>query len=189
MKIKSLVSHAVLGLSLLSGSVMADWTLNNEKSALFFVSIKKTDVAEIHRFNQMSGTISDAGKAQLSIDLNSVSTQIPIRDERMKTMLFETKQHKTATIDVDLSKVGLKPGLQKVEVTLDLHGVQKPLTALVNVSETDNTVYVTSSAPILLNAKAFNLGKGVDALRDIAQLNHISYTVPVTFSLGFDKTK
>lgn len=187
MKIKSFIGQTILGLSLLSGSAMADWTLNNDKSALFFVSIKKTDVAEIHRFNQMAGTISDAGKAQLTVDLNSVSTRIPIRDERMKTMLFETEQHAVATIDVDLSKVGVKPGMQKVEVVLDLHGVKKPLTALVNVSETDNTVYVTSSAPILLNAKAFNLGKGVDALRDIAQLSHVSYTVPVTFSLGFDK--
>lgn len=187
MKVKSIIGSTLLGLSILSSSAMADWTLNNAKSALFFVSIKQSDVAEIHRFKTLSGNIAASGKAELVIDLNSVSTQIPIRDQRMKEMLFETNKQAEAKVEVDLSEIGVKPGMQKVEVVLDLYGVKKPLNALVNVTETDNTVYVTTAAPILLNAKAFSLGGGIEKLRDVAGLKMISHVVPVTFSLGFEK--
>ena len=85
----------------------ADWTLNNEQSQLSFISIKKGDVAEVHRFDQLSGSFGGKGNIELTIQLASVDTAIPIRDERMREMLFNTKAFPTASLSakVDAAKV------------------------------------------------------------------------------------
>ena len=49
----------------------------------------------------------------------------------------------------------------------------------------DNTVSVTTVAPIVVNANALELVTGIEALREVAGLPSISYSVPVTFSLTF----
>ena len=64
--------------------------------------MKATDVVEVHRFNQLSGTIYDSGKrtgdAELSVHLASVNTQIPLRDSRMRDLLFEIAKFPTAEL-------------------------------------------------------------------------------------------
>ena len=48
-----------------------------------------------------------------------------------------------------------------------------------------NTVNVTTVAPIVVNANGLELVAGIEALREVAGLPSISYSVPVTFSLTF----
>lgn len=173
--------------ALLSGTAAADWVLDNSQSALYFVSIKKDNVAETHTFKTLSGTITQAGQGSLNIDLTSVSTHVDIRDQRMREQLFDTSKFATATVSVDLSKTGVKPGIQSANVTLDLHGVKKDIAATVAITEVGNTVQVATVAPILLNAADFDLAAGITALREIAELPSISNVVPVTFFLSFVK--
>ena len=49
----------------------------------------------------------------------------------------------------------------------------------------DNTVNVTTVAPIVVNANGLEMVAGIEALREVAGLPSISYSVPVTFSLTF----
>ncbi len=181
------IGNTVLSFALLSGTAMADWVLDNTQSALYFVSIKSDHIAEIHTFKTLSGAITKAGQGSLNIDLASVSTNIDIRDQRMREQLFDTQQFATASVSVDLSKTGVKPGIQTVNVTLDLHGVKKEIPATVAITEVGNTVQVSTVAPIVLNAADFDLAAGVTALREIAELPSISNAVPVTFFLSFVK--
>ena len=181
------ICNTVLSFALLSGTAMADWVLNNQQSALYFVSIKKDHIAETHTFKTLSGGITKAGQGSLNIDLASVSTNIDIRDQRMREQLFDTKKFAMASVSVDLSKTGVKPGIQTVNVTLDLHGVKKEIPATVAITEVGNTVQVTTVAPLVLNAADFDLAAGLTALREIAELTSISNAVPVTFFLSFVK--
>lgn len=172
----------------LSASYAAKWQLDNDNSSLHFISIKKGDIAEVHRFKTLSGTIKE-GKASLAIDLASVDTKIPIRDERMNNELFKTKQFSTATASIDLGKDAKPTGKTAIKVTLDLHGVKKDVAAEVMVSSTDDQVTVSTLAPIVINAADFGLDKGVEKLRELAQLDSISKAVPVTFHLVFTPEK
>ena len=181
------VCNTALTFALLSGTAFADWTLDNSQSALYFVSIKKDHIAENNTFKKLSGLITDAGQGSLNIDLTSLSTTIDIRDERVRDHLFDTKTFPNATVSVDLSKTGVKPGIQTVNVTLDLHGVKKELTATVAIIEAGNTVQVATVAPILLNAADFDLAGGLTILREIGAVSSISNAVPVTFFLSFVK--
>jgi Uncharacterized conserved protein len=166
-----LICKTAVSFALLSGTAMADWVLDNTQSALYFVSIKKDHIAETHTFKTLSGAITKAGQGSLNIDLASVSTNIDIRDQRMREQLFDTQKFATASVSVDLSKTGVKPGIQTVNVTLDLHGVKKEIPATVAITEVGNTVQVTTVAPIVLNAADFDLAAGVTALREIAELS------------------
>ena len=96
----------VLLLLLAAGPAAADWTLDNSGSTLSFVTIKATNVAEVHTFGQLTGSVGTDGHARVVIQLASVDTLIPIRDERMREILFKTDLFPTATADarIDLVK-------------------------------------------------------------------------------------
>ncbi|WLQ12832.1 YceI family protein [Hahella aquimaris] len=181
------------GLCCISSSVFANWQLNNEESKLSFISIKATDVAEVHHFGQLSGSISDAGEAVLEIDLNSVATNIDIRNERMKKELFQTGQFPKATYSVKLDPELLKkatPGasiVTSLDGSLELHDVKKEVKAEVVINRvSDKQVVVSTLQPLVINAADFALKDGVMKLKDIAKLPSISISVPVTFNLTFD---
>ncbi|WOX05400.1 YceI family protein [Microbulbifer pacificus] len=189
MSFKSLALASLLALPV---SAFADWQLDGGASAVNFVSVKKGTLAETHHFKGLSGAISDAGKALLEIDLASVETNIPIRNERMQQMLFDTAKFAKATIstDVDVATLkALKPGQTMaidVDVTVDVHGQQKAEKAALQVTGLEGgKLLVTTSAPILLNAGNYELLEGIEKLREIAGLDSISPIVPVSVKLVF----
>ena len=194
MKLRHLI---VLVFSLLiSSHAFATWTLDNTKSSLTFVSTKAIDIAEVHHFTQLVGRVSDKGKAVLTIELASVETGIPIRNERMMEMLFETKRFPLATvrakIDMDIVD-GIAPGNNKqmaVELELDLHGVRIALeTNIMVVRLNESTLLVSSAKPVIVNAAAVELSSGVESLREVASLPSIGNAVPVSFILTFNWTE
>lgn len=75
---------------------LAAWQLDNEKSTLSFISIKKNDIAEVHQFNSLSGEV-DQSEIKFVIDLASVDTKIALRDQRMRDFYLRPtnsrKQH------------------------------------------------------------------------------------------------
>ncbi|WML90032.1 YceI family protein [Thiothrix lacustris] len=180
-------SSTALSFVLLSSTAFADWTLDNSKSALYFVSIKKDHIAETNTFKTLSGLITTAGQGSLNIDLSSVSTNVDIRDQRVRDYLFDTKTFSNATVSIDLGTTGIKPGIQTVNATLGLHGMKKDITATVAVTEVGDTIQVATVAPILLNAADFDLAGGLTMLREIGAVSSISNAVPVTFFLSFVK--
>ena len=166
--------------------------LDGRKSALSFVSTKAINVAEVHRFTDLSGGIDSQGRVDIMIGLTSVDTGIELRDDRMRDMLFETEQHGLANVSaqVDMGRLErLDPGDSMeltVEGILELHGESRPLVMEVLATRSgDNRMLVTTRKPIVVNAPDFNLGEGVEALREIAGLPSISLAVPVSFVLSF----
>lgn len=172
----------------------AEWTLSPD-SSVKFLSTKNTNITEVHEFTQVSGSVSDKGNAEIAIDLTSVETGIGIRNERMQSMLFNVSDYATATVSADLPEtmmLALKNGETATSVlplTLELHGEKKEIEAdVLATAAADGHVVVTTQSPVLVNAGDFKLAKGVEALREVAGLDRISTTVPVTFTLLFTES-
>lgn len=171
------------------------WQLDKAHSLVSFVSTKAVNVSEVHTFTQLRGAVSEAGVADVQIELASVDTLIPIRDERMRELLFETGAFPTASLSAEVDLPGylaLAPGesLQtRQEVVLKLHGesVQMGVDLLVTRVSSDGFV-VASLKPVVVNAAAFGLDAGVERLREVAGLSSIGGSVPVSFVLSFARS-
>lgn len=190
-------SLAIASLSLsslfMAGFAHADWQLNNQQSRVSFVSVKKNSIAEAHHFKKVSGELSDGGALSLAIDLSSVETNIPIRNERMNQFLFETAQFSQATLSANLKdKVKqLSVGqhvLSGLNAELDFHGEKQALNIDVLVSVANNgNMTVSSFTPVIINSGDFSVAEGVAKLQKLAGLPSIATAVPVTFALTFNK--
>ena len=179
-----------VGLMLSSLSAQATWQLVNESSQLNFISTKASHIAETHTFGLLSGSIADTGEAQLNVDLASVATGIDIRNERMRTMLFNVLTFPQAeiTTDLDLGEFTSLTGpvVKTISAKLSLVGQSTQVHGdVLVVPVNDDTVNVTTVAPIVVNANGLEMVAGIEALREVAGLPSISYSVPVTFSLTF----
>ena len=168
--------------------VQADWTVS-DSSRIGFVSIKNNRIGENNAFERVSGSISESGQVAVSVDLSSVETGIGIRNERLQKMLFEVASFPTASIDAALSDgqiAALRAGGARAEsvlVNISLHGKTVSKTANVSVSSSGGDVRVTTTQPIVITAQEFGLESGVAALQQIAGLNAISRSIPVTVDL------
>ncbi len=180
-------------LSLFSAnSFAAEWQLDPTSSQLSFISTKKVNVAETHHFNNIQGSVDSQGQLILEIDLASVDTNIAVRDERMKTFLFEIDKFTTATItaaidtsDIDAIAEGASAALT-IDAELDLHGEKKPLQIDIVVTRLVGAkLSVVSVQPVILNLSDFSLVAGVEKLMELAKLPSISQAVPVSFYLIF----
>jgi len=178
------------------------WRLDGAQSTLQYVSIKKDHTAENNAFvaadgevPALSGSIDAAGNALLAINLNDVSTGIDIRDSRLLNLLFETEFLPTAYVhtQIDAAEVAdMAPGETRtatIEMTLSLHGVQQALSAQVLIARlSDTELRVSSLAPVNVDAKAFDMDAGIEALRAVANLTSIGESVPVYFHLVYTAT-
>ena len=167
----------------------ADWMLG-DSSRIGFVSIKNNSIGENNVFKRVSGSISERGRVSVSVDLSSVETGIGIRNERLQKMLFQVANFPTATIEAVLSDsqvAALQAGgdqTESVSVNISLHGKTVSKTAHVSVSASGGDVRVTTTQPIVITAQEFGLEAGVAALQQIAGLNAISRSIPVTVDLS-----
>ncbi len=169
------------------------WTLDAENSGLTYVTVKNADLAEINTFRTMSGQVEPDGSAEIEIDLSSVDTNNEIRDPRMREVLFEVDKHPTAiaTAQIDPTTYSdLMPGqslTENLDMTITLHGYAFETSFYVLVTRlSDNQIMVQNKAPLILDAKDFGFGEGLETLRGLAGLDMISPVVPVTMTLVFE---
>jgi len=188
------ISLVVLLMFVFSPSAFAQWKLIAEQSNINFVSIKKSKVGEVHSFTKLDGSIDESGAVEVKIGLGSVETNIDIRNERMRTMLFETSKFMEAvvggSVDVGrLSSLGVgETYADSVKLRLSLHGVSGQVASDVQVTKlSGDRILVSSLQPIIISAEEYGLDKGVEMLRTVAKLPSISTAVPVTYSLMFGK--
>lgn len=187
------VQAATLLITLVAtGSAQAGWDVT-ASSRVGFVSIKNNSIGENNVFEQVTGSISDAGHVALSIDLTSVETGVGIRNERLQRMLFEVGKFPTAMVQATLSASqldALKAGdnvSETVKVTVSLHGMSVDKLAPLSVGVSEDGLRVTSTQPIVVTAQDFGLESGVAALQAIAGLNAISQSIPITVDLSLRK--
>ena len=177
-----------LGATLAATPVLADWEVANG-SQIQFVSIKNNAIGEVSHFETLSGTVTEAGEVEVRVALDSVETNIGIRNERMKKLLFEVGLYPEAVITAKLDPAVMVAAASgtgdsvTAMLQIDLHGQVVSNSAALKIAATDNGVSVTTVQPILLNASEFELEGGVAALQHVAGLNAISRVIPVTVAL------
>ena len=180
------------GLLIASATASAQWTLSNEASTLSFVTVKADHVAEVHTFDQLSGAIGEDGSVSIEIALASVNTLVPIRNERMQSMLFETDLFPRGTITSQINSdriANMAVGSSEemgLDFSLELHDLSRTYNATVLVSRQEAGLIATTVKPIIVNAESFDLVAGVEALREVAGLPSISRAVPVSFTVVFE---
>ena len=188
-KVQSLLAMSLL---MIAANSHADWQLDQSNSSINFVTIKKGNIAESHTFGEFSGTLT-SDKATITIATSSVDTKVDIRNERMREFLFETASFPNISISADIKSImsNLETGqssLVAIPATLELHGVTKQIVVSVRVSKLNADSYlVSSSEPVLIRAKDYALLEGVLKLSSLVNNLPIAETVPISFSLQFNK--
>ena len=112
----------------------------------------------------------------------------------MKQFLFEVDRFPEALVElkIDKNKLStLNTGAavdMNVKAMLKLHGGTQDLTAKLRVVKIqDNALQVTTMEPVVLNLVPLGLQAGLDKLKEIAKLDSITATVPVTLTLVFNR--
>lgn len=184
-------TFALCGLAGLSAAA-ADWQLDAANSSIGFATTKNGAVGEGHQFGHLAGTVDAAGVARLTIDLASVDTGIPVRDQRMRDLLFEVAAFPSAVVETKVPLAEITPlavGASitvPLDLTLRVHGAETTLAATVRVRRLDaKHVLVTTVKPVVVSADAVGLAAGVEKLREVAGLQAISPAVPVSVVLAF----
>ncbi|MBV7568430.1 YceI family protein [Pseudomonas sp. PDM27] len=187
--LRSLVFLLLTGAAL---SARADWYLDGESSRLSFVSTKNANVSEVQRFLVLHGKVDPQGLAQVEVELESINSGVPLRDERMRKELFQVERFPDAliTTKIDLRPINdLAPGAQlelRLPLTVDLHGKQHEYNAQLLATRLDDRRFqVVTLEPLVINAEDFDLAPGLETLRKMAGLSAISLSVPVGAVLIF----
>ncbi|MDN5391795.1 YceI family protein [Pseudomonas sp. FSL R10-0056] len=192
--LKALLSSACalllsLGVSL---SAQANWYLDGESSRLSFITTQNANIADVHRFLVLHGKVDRKGLAQLRIEMDSVNSSVPLRDERMRDVLFDFKHFPEAQISaqIDLQPINdLASGAQlelRLPVTVSLRGKQHTYQAELLATRLDERRFqVVTLEPLMLQAEDFGLQPELETLRKLAGLSAISFSVPVNAVLIF----
>lgn len=190
----------LLGLAALSMSAhVSAWTLDPACSRLIFSTSKTlnntqnnaaTSIVEMGYFSKLRSSFSDDSRdISLLVDLDSVETAIPIRNERIRRLLFNTEAMPVAKLGLRLEQsVGELLRSQALQLDLpanfELHGVSVPIQLHLDVARS-STHLLINSQPVLVRASAFNLLEGIESLRQVAGLLSIAAEVPVQARLCY----
>jgi len=194
---KATTAHFLLAIAISAGvgiKSAAALEVDSDASSVNLVSTKiladgTSSVSELFSFNSLAGSVADDGSATVSVDLGVVQTGIDIRNERMSEHLFETAKYPEATITAQVPESAMSNGISLIDldVEVDMHGSQVSYTVPVIVTSDDSKIMVVASQPVLVDAASFQLEGGLGKLGELAGLLHIPATVPVTFTLAFNR--
>ncbi|KTB82598.1 YceI family protein [Pseudomonas syringae] len=170
----------------------ANWYLDNESSRLSFTSTKDSDIAEVQRFLVLHGKVGNKGLAEVEIEMDSVSTGIPLRDERLREQVFQVRAFPSAQINAQLNMRpinDLAPGAQlelRLPLSVSLRGKTHSYNAELLVTRLDDRRFqVVTLEPLVVHAQDFDLVPDFTALRKTAGLSAVSLSVPVGAVLIF----
>ena len=181
-----------LALTCFSLFAHSEWVVDTKNSHVGFASVKNKTIAENHRLSGLSGSVGSDGEALVSIDLATVETLVPIRNERIREILFDVANFPSATIKtkLDMDQInsissGETEGL-RIPLSIGLKSIKISKSVMVNVVRSGENIYdVASADPIMIRASDFALLNGIKTLKEMAGLQSIEPVVPVTFNLRF----
>jgi len=179
---------------IISSSALADWTLDAGNSNLSYGTIKNGMIGESNSFKTISGSIDDSGHINIDIDLASVDTQLELRDERMRDIVFKVAGNPSAKLTGDMSlqahndqEVGTS---RVIEATIGVELVGEKIehdVMLVVTRLAENKVMVAPHGVIFIDADDYELLDALEELRVLAGLDTIETVVPMSFYLTFTK--
>ena len=168
------------------------WSLVEDDSALTFTSTKNEVVTETHAFTGLSGRVGSDGQVSIVIDAESVETNIPIRNKRVRDLMLMTGVYPDIRLQATYDLSGYRDLAvgeaveESLAVIVNILDVAYPVAAMGRVTRLSETsVKVESTEPVVLDVTQLGLAPGVGALREIAGLKSISTETSVTFRFVF----
>ena len=176
-------------LTFVLGSAQAkDFTVDEKLSTVSFATIKLQYVVEPAIISDLSGSVSSSGDVLIQIPLNSISTGIQIRNERLNALFFNSSQFPTITVNAKLPSNIVRASNIATQVTLPadvtLFGQTQTVNFTVNIVKAGKLMSVSSSTPTIVNASSFGIPTdNLTALAATVGGIPISDKVPVSISL------
>lgn len=174
-------------LAVIAWPAQAEWLLDYESSRISFVAMTDKAHLEISRFLIMKGGVDDAGQVHVEIEADSVSTGVPQRDEQIRKTLFETDRFPETRIVTQVQMepiLALANGVQmevRQPIQVALRNIVKEYEADLLVTRLDdNRFQVVTLTPLILNLTDFGLTDQVEMLRNLAKLEQVGFSAPVT---------
>ena len=188
----ALIAFVVFWVAAVPVAGAAQWQLDASVSSLTYLSMKvsgERSIYEVNRFNSFDGGV-DASGVRIGIDLASLDTLVPIRNERVLAHVFKAAQFPRAQITgagVSVPEVG-DATEREVEVRLEMGGRAETVKGRISVTRPrGDTVVVQAVEPVLIDAKRWAMADGFEVLREMVKLAHIATTIPVSFRFVFRK--
>lgn len=175
---------------------LSSWILDGADIRFYSTKTDKNDndIVEEGVFNTYFGYLDKQGNLKMEIELDSVETDISIRNQRIKEWLFETERFPKveiqSQIDYDwINTLGVHKEVSKVQpLTISFHGKTIQTEASLKIIKLDNnTINVMTQEPIHLNLLELEMMQGLNSLTEVMNLKSIGYLVPVKFQGNFKK--
>ncbi len=179
---------------MITNSALADWVLDSNNSNLSYGSIKNGFIGESNTFKSISGSIDEDGHINIDIDLLSVDTQLELRDQRMRDIVFKVAENASAKLTGDMNfeahhdqEIGTSRKVEaSIGIELDGQKIDYDVVLLVTRLAEDK-VMVTPHGVIFLDVEDFELAGAIETLRELAGLDTIATVAPMSFYLTFKK--
>ena len=186
-KVKALLL-LIFSLSIAACSEDTDYKLTNDASSVYFATIKKEYVVEPAYFKKVNGSLDKTGNLVIDIDLNSVTTGIPIRDQRLGQLFFITATHPLVSIKTKLNMLEIKEikgsKRKNIDVDITLNGQTKKVSIDTIIRYLDGKVLASTAKPIIIKADDYGIpAKNLMALAKTVGGIPISTIVPVSFDV------
>ncbi|WP_318516590.1 YceI family protein [Photobacterium leiognathi] len=168
------------------------FNVDESLSTVSFASIKLQYVVEPAVINKVTGNIDENGDFIFNLPLSELNTGIPIRNERLNTLFFDSKSFPQiqvkGKVDMDILKADKAILQKKIPFSVEIFGTKNSVKALVNIVKVGDNIAISSAKPVIISASnylipATHLTKLAETVGGIA----ISNTVPVSFSLVLNK--
>jgi len=183
------------------GDAPADITQSQVQVSVIKDKDTKSPVVGVMHLSDGAVSLSSATpSARLSIDIDSVDTGVPIRNERVRNIFFETSGVGWDTIEVVIPAIPAdvvsslrtkrRVDQAKLDATLQVHG-RKVMTVLtVDASySVDGRLTVKTSSPAQVKISDFGLGDNLRRLSAICMHDSIDDVVAVEATLVFAAPK
>ncbi len=171
------------------------YIVDSNNSFVNFATIKKQFVVEPALISNISGNISKLGEIKIVVDLNSVDTNIGIRNTRLKNIFFNIAKFPKAIISAKIDpKVIKKIAYYKkmtIPASLEFYGAKKDIKLDILVAKVYRShLLVSSIKPIVINANDYGIpNKNLLALAKTVGGLSISNKAGVNFVIAFKKDK
>lgn len=168
------------------------YIIDETVSTVSFSTIKKQYVIEPAVITGIAGAIDQTGTLTAEIPISSLDSGIQVRDERLRKLFFNAEMYPLITVSAKVPANVLQSdkfiAQLAVPFSITVMDTTKDMSTKVNLVKVGDTIAVSTSQPIVINAAEFNIpNENLSQLAATVGNIPISTTVPVSFSLVLNK--
>ncbi|CZF82277.1 YceI-like domain protein [Grimontia celer] len=189
---KRMSSAIILALSLSPSLAFAsnDYAVDSEASSISFATIKKTYVVEPANLSGLEGSVDASGSFSITAPLSSIATGIPIRNQRLNDLFFDSKKFPMLKVEGQVSIESLDESgaqlQQAIPAKVTLFGNTKDVTLNMNIIKSGDNIFAFTTKPVIISGAKFAIPEeNLKAVSATVGNIDISSTVPVNVSLVF----